>query len=253
MIRVVKRSGVPEKLTRDGKMANDKNCLDYINNPREYIANKKEFYINPAIYNHLSIKSSLRKAQFNKCCFCEKEQEDEYGAVEHYRPKKGFKSERKEKLKKPGYYWLGYEWHNLYFVCSPCNTKKGNLFPLVNENKRAKSHTMLITEEIPLLLDPGGIEDPRDHIVFDNQFPRGITDYGKRTIEICQLGRDGLNKKRRQLLDLIDDKIAIIYKRDQVPDQVVKRAKKFILSCQKPKAQFSAVARDYLKDLIEAA
>ena len=75
---------------------------------------------------------------------------------EHFRPKAGYKINRKDKLKKPGYYWLGYSWSNLFFVCGPCNTKKGNIFPLENESRRAKNHNFSWHAEKPLLLDPAG-------------------------------------------------------------------------------------------------
>lgn len=156
MIRVQKPINVPTVLTVKGAAENLINCNNYDNDPKSYKSNKSKFSILSKIYNDPVIKRALKKAQHNKCCFCEKKQNDEYGAVEHFRPKLGYKSTRKEKLKKPGYYWQGYLWENLYFVCGPCNTKKGNIFPLNDETKRATNHNMLIADETPLLLNPTG-------------------------------------------------------------------------------------------------
>lgn len=165
--------------------------------------------------------------------------------MEHFRPKLGYKSKRKEKLKKPGYYWQGYLWENLYFVCGPCNTKKGNIFPLKDETKRATNHNMPIANEIPLLLNPIGVLDPRDNIEFNNEFPIGITEEGKQTIEICKLDRQGLNEERKILLDEIDDKIAIIV--SNTNQTVHNRAVKFLADCQKKESKYSATAIDYIK------
>jgi hypothetical protein len=247
MIRIYKPDKVPAKLEDEGIMLTIANCADYEANPNAYINDEEEFVISSAIYNHSTVKKSLKRAQFNKCCFCEKEQNDEYGAVEHYRPKMGYKSQKKDRLKKPGYYWLGYEWSNLYFVCSPCNTKKANFFPLHNEDKRATWHKMDISDERPFLLDPAGEEDPRKHIVFDNEFPRGITEIGKKTIEICSLDRDGLNGKRKKILNQIDDNILILMTKEENSVEVVERAKQFILKCKEKESEFSAAASDYLK------
>lgn len=246
MITVLKPATIPSKLTGAGVIENDKNCKAYDHDPNAYINDVKEFNIKPSIYNHQSIKKSLKSAQHSKCCFCEKEQKDEYGAVEHYRPKAGYQPTEKKKLIKPGYYWLGYDWSNLYFVCSVCNTSKANQFPLVDENKRAKSHHYDISKEVPYLLDPSGVENPRNHIVFDLGFVRGTTEFGKKTIKICGLDRDGLNEKRNKLISDIDFHIQIIV--DQVNNSLatVQKAKNFIRECRKPEAEFSAVAIDYL-------
>ena len=247
MIKISKPAKVPLKLENEGKLLTQKNCSDYEANPNLYINGNEEFVISSLVYNHSTVKKSLKAAQYNKCCFCEKEQNDEYGAVEHFRPKMGYKAQTKDKLKKPGYYWLGYEWTNLYFVCSPCNTKKGNLFPLLNEKQRATWHKMGITEEIPLLLDPAGEHNPRNHIVFDNQFPRGLTEFGKKTIETCKLDRDALNGKRKKLLNQIEDNILILLTKEENSLKVVEKAKQFILKCKEKEAEFSAAAADYLK------
>lgn len=255
MITISKPAEIPDKLTNEGKKLTDKNCTDYEANPNNYKSGKDEFEITPTIYNHSSVKKKLKKAQHDKCCFCEKEQLDEYGAVEHYRPKHGYKSTRKEKkIKKPGYYWLGYDWSNLFFVCGPCNTKKGNLFPLINEKERATWHKLSIGDEKPLLLKPDGTDDPRKHIVFKNEFIQGLTDFGKETIEICKLDRDSLNVKRKKVINLIQDNILILYTKNSNDKRVVDKAKKFLRECRSKEAEFSAAAIDYLKQFnIEVA
>ena len=247
MIKVAKPTAIPKVLLTKGLAETTNNCTLYDRTPALYHNSKSKFTISGTIYNADSVKASLKKAQHKKCCFCEKTQADEYGAVEHYRPKGAYKSKRKAKLKKPGYYWLGYLWDNLFFVCGPCNTKKGSLFPLKDETKRVINHHGNVNQELPLLLNPTGRKDPTKHIKFTNQFISGISPEGKNTIEICKLDRDGLNEERKKLLDELDERITIIIS-GKDPSAVL-RAKKYVQNSIKKDASFSAMAMDYLKSL----
>ena len=250
MIRIVKQRTVPNILLTTGVATNDENCRAYTADSRSYVDGPSTFDIKNNIYGHPTVKSELKVAQHNKCCYCEKDLEDEYGAVEHFRPKGGYRSTKRQKLKKPGYYWLGYAWSNLFFVCSACNSagNKGTLFPLLDESKRAKSHNENVTKEAPLLLDPGGRKDPRKHICFEGAFPSGRTLYGKKTIEICGLDRDALNNKRKKLIDDINSRIVILDRRIHHHIDDVNKAKVFIRDSIKPNAEFSATAIDYLSN-----
>lgn len=249
MIKVSKPKIVPDKLTDEGKTANDINCAAYTADPQSYIDGSSKFIIKNSIYGHPSVKKVLREGQGNKCCYCEKDIKDEDGAVEHYRPKAGYK--KGTKLIRPGYYWLGYEWSNLYFVCTRCNGSgnKGNLFPLLDDLKRVKSHTGDIKDETPLLLDPGGQKNPKKHIVFENEFPKGVSEYGQKTIEICGLNRDELNNDRKKLIADINARIAILITASIQTKDLVDEAKQFIKNSKKEDAEFSATAIDYLNSL----
>ncbi|MFX1554713.1 MAG: hypothetical protein ACFFBV_12360, partial [Promethearchaeota archaeon] len=67
-----------------------------------------------------------------KCAYCETQiVSDQYGDMEHYRPKNAVTDENGEEIKKegengqtithPGYYWLAYDWQNLLLTCEMCN------------------------------------------------------------------------------------------------------------------------------------
>jgi len=99
------------------------------------LAKKENHKFDESIYNHAIIKE-LRDLYHDKCAFCEsKIPVDEVtqkfrsnkGTVEHYRPKKG------------GYYWLGYEWTNLFLACNECNGPKGDKFELISPLKKQKN------------------------------------------------------------------------------------------------------------------
>ncbi len=251
MITVVRPKSVPTVLLGRGVVENKKNCDLFDGTPLAANRIKLKFSIYSAIYNDPSIKKILRKAQYNKCCFCEKFQIDEYAEVEHYRPKLGYKTKRTDKIKKPGYYWLGYTWENLFFICKPCNVKKGNIFPLFDETKRAKNHGNLITNEKPLILNPIGTgqNDPRKHIQFVNQYVIGTTDEGRATVEACKLDRDGLDISRQAHLDELAERIlTIIENMNNLELPAVKRAITYLKNSIKKEAQFSAMSIDYINN-----
>lgn len=244
MIKVKRPAIIPSVLTSRGTNETVNNNNLYLKSENDYNTGKTTFKIKGSIYNASSVKSALRKAQFKKCCFCEKLQNDEYGAVEHFRPKGGFKINRGDKLSKPGYYWTGYLWENLLFVCEPCNKKKGNIFPLEIESDRAKNHKGDITNEKPLLLNPAGIDDPRNHINFNRHFINGITTEGRKTVEICKLDREGINEERLKVLLELEDRIFILIENSN--QKAVLRAKKYLRKSILPKAPFSAMAKDFI-------
>ena len=162
-------------------------------------AGNTDFCFDSKVYAHDSVKEQMMKDQHGKCAYCEQYKNGDFGCVEHYRPKGGFGSP----LQKPGYYWLAYDWQNLLFSCSECNTSyKRNLFPLVNENARDIEHRDISNEE-PAIINPV-TTDPGDHIEFSEFIirPKLIDGQeslqGKTTIGVFRLNdRKDLKERRR--------------------------------------------------------
>lgn len=145
-----------------------------------------------SIYNSPEVKNALSDLSFNKCAYCEsKVLSIDDGDIEHFRPKGQVTLENKTSLK-PGYYWLGADWGNLFLSCKHCNqarkqplpdgtTKtlgKKNQFPLSDNKKRIRTHKKEIIAEEPyrLLIDPC-IDNPLDHLYFDETglvFPKKL-------------------------------------------------------------------------------
>jgi hypothetical protein len=100
-----------------------------------------------------------------------------------------------------GYWWLAYEWRNLYLVCELCNQKyKRNRFPV--EGRRAKKLDELEKEKA-LLIDPCRVKDfEEQHFTFEaaddglavDVVP--LTERGEVTVEILGLNRDPLRIHR---------------------------------------------------------
>ena len=170
---------------------------------------KKEDF-ESSIYGDDEVKAALINLQDGKCCFCEsKIRHISYGDVEHFRPKAGW-IQADEKLNKPGYYWLTYEWNNLLLSCEICNQRyKRNLFPLLNPASRATSHHSDLTAEEPVFIHPAN-DEPEQFITFKEEIPFAINDNqrGDETIAKLGLRREALNEQRRttynMLLDIYD-------------------------------------------------
>ena len=196
------------------------------------------------------MKNALKNAQNGKCCFCEARFDANYrGDVEHYRPK-GAIGSGATKIR-PGYYWLAYNWANLYFACADCNQyQKRAAFPLVDESSRALDHHSEVAEEDPLILDPGGPRDPREHIRFNRDVPIGTSAAGKETIRRLGLDREALCRDRRKHLRTLQAMINIIRlcEFDERPEAIkcVREARESLANFSKPESEYSAASQDFL-------
>ena len=199
MIRVVKPDR-PPKILRD-KDARGLKATKKLKDA--YDDGRRDFEFKSDIYGAKSVKAALIKAQHKKCCFCEsKVTHISYGDVEHFRPKGGFRQKKSDPLTRPGYYWLAYEWSNLFLSCTLCNQRyKANLFPLAVTRNRARSHEDDVSAERPLFIHPSD-DDPEQYIGFRDEIVYAIDGKrrGKVTIEGLRLDRNDLEEMRRDRL-----------------------------------------------------
>jgi uncharacterized protein (TIGR02646 family) len=200
MIFIHKSPAPPKILETRGREETERNQKSYEKAPADYEGGAIGFSFDSGIYGHSSVKEALIAAQHGKCCFCEsKITHISYGDVEHFRPKAGYRQHSRDSLGRPGYYWLAYEWSNLYLCCQLCNQRfKKNTFPLVDPARRCHNHAADLDLEEPLFLDPGGAVNPEDHIEFRRERPRARKGSlrGKATIEALGLQREPLRERR---------------------------------------------------------
>jgi uncharacterized protein (TIGR02646 family) len=245
VIKIDKPKKAPVILSAAGAIETKKNCDSFDKDENLFIQNLK---IISDIYGHNTVKRALIKAQNNKCCYCEKSQVDEYGDVEHFRPKKGYKQKKGSKALVPGYYWLAYNWDNLFFACNVCNRSyKSTLFPLIDENKRAKNHSQNINDEEPFLINPGIEIDIMSHITFNSGQIIGISPRGKRTIKICGLDRSNLDERRSEHISNIDARMTILASEANFSKEEIDKARAYIHKCMSSKGEFSAMSNLYIK------
>jgi len=197
MIRVNKRGTPPVVLISRGYPAAKAHCDAYDRGVREFSSDDSH----SSIYAASEVKIALREDQHRKCAFCESRFDHiGYGDVEHFRPKAGFKQRETDKLKRPGYYWLAYDWANLFYSCQLCNQQfKRNLFPLADDRTRARSHVADIANEQPLLINPA-THDPAAFLGFRKEYAFAIKGCreGRATIKHLGLNREVLAENRRK-------------------------------------------------------
>ena len=248
---LVEKPAAPQRLS-DGKLRTKCDCAAFEADPDSYMRGEKTFNFTSRIYSHPTVKDALRDAQHRKCCFCESILEANAPAdIEHYRPK-GYSLQGHNTQKiYPGYFWLAYDWDNLFYCCQVCNrSNKKNYFPLRDQNRRVRNHLGSLAEEAPLVLNPGGPENPRDHVHYRNDIAVGKTAAGKTTVEIVDLNRLPLLETRLEYFNILERSFDIIRLSEDNDSEklhnLVPKARTFLTSAGRPEAKFSAMASDYL-------
>jgi len=138
----------------------------------------------------------------HKCAFCEARIEPVQQRLMYFRPQGNVQPASNEYH----YYWLSFDWSNLYLACRDCFELRGSEFPV--ENPRVTAHVSHLDrenaypyflEERPLLVDPC-LDVPIEYLHFDNEGRISSTkgSRGRYTIKIFDLNRDQLVKVRKQ-------------------------------------------------------
>lgn len=255
MIRITKSTIIPRPLrgpTSRGGKATLKLC-------EQVDAGDAEFTFNGDIYGDPAVKTQLIADQHGKCVFCEaKIRANEHGDVEHFRPKGGFTETDNGPFKKPGYYWLAYDWSNLTFSCQLCNqSHKKNHFPLLDPRHRANSHHDQLAKERPVLVNPTE-EDPELFIGFHEEVAFGLDHQsrGETTIRTVGLNRELIVENRRDQLVPLRDAWEMLVNLEALVDQLdaATRAKlpeirRRMLARANPESEFSAMCASFLRSV----
>ena len=210
----------------------------------------KPFAFEKKVYGHSTVKNALKAAKHHKCAYCEANFDgNAFADVEHFRPK-AFSQQSKTAAKLcPGYYWLAYAWSNLLYACERCNRPvKRNLFPLKNPTTRARQSGDDLAAEEPLLIDPAGPADPRDHLRFRHNKPFGITERGRETLRTMGLDRSQLDDPRLRHICLVETlrRVANLVPANPQILVEIERARVELALLVKPEAPFSAMTQDLL-------
>ena len=75
-------------------------------------------------------RPALNELFLNKCAYCESSLIATGGEVEMFRPKLGAIGNDRSDKSPDHYWWLAYEWENLYLACRDCNLYKASKFQL---------------------------------------------------------------------------------------------------------------------------
>lgn len=164
---------------------------------QRYIAKNRN--INIQKFRNQILRSAKEKLaeDFNyKCAYCESTVE---GELDHFRPKSSARGLNGD-FSFEHYWWLEYEWGNLYNVCSTCNRNKASWFPVQGKRIEINSSYEYLSKEKYLLIDPC-IDFPQEHFTYDkNGQILPLSERGKITIDILKLNRPHLLRARKIIL-----------------------------------------------------
>lgn len=218
------------------------------------------------VYAHDQVKAALEELFHDKCAYCETKIAAGFDwDVEHFRPK-GKVAERDDH---PGYYWLAYEWSNLYPSCSHCNQRRrdrprwGDLrfagsggkldqFPLEDESTRALSPDGDLGSEKRLLLDPCD-DRPEEHLRFtvDGQIVAAAgSQQGEISIKVFHLARRRLRDRRRDQVEAVVALLKIVHKHEAEGNEEAAQDFRAFLDTWflADSCEYAAVARAVVRD-----
>ncbi|GGE89078.1 TIGR02646 family protein [Chishuiella changwenlii] len=154
------------------------------------------------------IKYPLKDLFKHKCAYCESliHPAAAAGDLDHFRPKGGARGLETD-FSNEHYWWLSYEWRNIYYSCQMCNRYKSTWFPVEGHRINILApYEETIFKEKALLIDPCN-DRPEDHLIYDEDGKVDfLTSKGKITIEILKLNRHELVEARSlKLKDLYSE------------------------------------------------
>ncbi len=191
------------------------------------------------------MRSALEELFHGKCAYCESVlPATETADIDWFRPKASATDlDGKTSI---GYWWLAYEWTNLYYCCQLCNRKyKRNRFPV--RHARATSPGADLAAEGAYLIDPC-IEDPAEHLSFGLAGGvEGKTDRGVVSIEILGLSRSDLVAQRKAAIEALRLELALAFATGDAA-----RIKEITDKTADPAYPFAAARRQSVHSLIEA-
>jgi uncharacterized protein (TIGR02646 family) len=157
----------------------------------------------PPFMRDILRSAELRGALFSlfraKCAYCETPVERSTMNVDQFRPQTRAVN-LDGSMNADGYWWLAYEWANLYATCSNCEQMKGSRFPIAGPRARPGARGDTLAGEQPLLLDPCADRPEKDLLFSESGRVASRTKRGRVTIDVLGLNRAGLIDGRREAL-----------------------------------------------------
>lgn len=245
MIRIHRPANAPAVLLTQGLARRSEHETDVSSDPASFSSGAATLTFDQAVYAHKTVKTELIAMQHAKCAFCEaKPLHVSDGDVEHFRPKGGTRQTDADRLQRPGYYWLAYDWDNLLFSCERCNRRhKKNLFPLIDQARRAKTPQATTVDETPVFIDPSA-EDPEQYISYRDHIPVAIggNHRGAQTIDALGLRRPELSADREEHLERLKV-LQAVGSNPAVPHELRTKAVALLTKATSAEAEYSLMCR----------
>lgn len=157
---------------------------------------QRKFDFDPREFPAEKVMDSLMALFHRKCAYCEILLDEKDALLHRHRPPSDTINENREYLP-DHYWWLAYQWNNLYLACPKCVRAKGTYFSIDGQRSPIGGRPADLRAEKPLLLDPCS-DIPERHFIcdFDGRlYARTLR--GKYTIERMDLNRETLVMARR--------------------------------------------------------
>lgn len=176
---------------------------DYLSRVDEYL-NRTDREERPPrvpvfLFEDGELRDALGRLFGGNCAYCGIEV-GTLGAIDQFRPVQGAEGLGGE-VAFQHYCWLATDWSNLYLACSNCVREKRNRFPTNLRGPLRATVSQLRRSEEDTLLDPCW-DAPSEHIQITNDghlVARSLR--GEVTIDILDLNRSDLVKRRAEVLD----------------------------------------------------
>jgi uncharacterized protein (TIGR02646 family) len=196
----VERSWEPAPHVLEGKDADAAQASAAKYFEADVAATRQQLFKFVPLYRDEEAKSALRRLFSGKCAFCESLVDTSASPIaHHFRPKQEA-VDADGGVSRPHYWWLAYDWENLYLSCQRCATAAGAQFPVEGKRASVGSRGSKLCDETALLLDPCR-DNPDEHLAFqDDGSVAGLTSQGRHTIAVYALNRMPLVEARKQAI-----------------------------------------------------
>lgn len=156
----------------------------------------------------------LAETFHRKCAYCETPGDKSLG-VDEFRPRsnaRGHTETEDEWRYSRHYWWLAWEWRNLYAACVTCDRNKATWFPVSGE-RASESTPYDDLEELAFFLDPC-VDDPEAFLDCDDKgvlMPLAGEEFAKDrarfTIDLIGLNRPELVSARKARISLLGEEV----------------------------------------------
>lgn len=242
MLYIDRTSVTPPKSLFSKRVELEINRMKEFYNP---LVSKKQlqYEYKTQLINNSDVINQCRLLFHNKCAYCESPVNGHPSAIDHFRPKRHAMN-MDGKVDNDYYWWLTYEWSNLYLSCSKCNHSKKTRFPV--KGKRI-SFEQSVSEEHYLLLDPCNKSDFDEPHFYSNEdgVMVGITNRGEITIDILNLNRKQLIEERKSVIDKVHQLLREVSTL-KIPNDLYTNIKNRLLKIIAIDAPYSSVALHYI-------
>ncbi|MFI7065712.1 AAA family ATPase [Kribbella sp. NPDC050124] len=170
-----------------------KRALDRLRSYHQGDTRQSRYPLDLKLVRHQAVVAALSTMFDEKCAYCESPAAK--GLVEWHRPPQEAMGEDRE-VSRDHYWWLAYDWDNLYPICTACRSNKAQWFPVTAPRAEPEARGQQLLVEGPMLLDPC-YDNPEHHFQYEEDGT--VTGMGGRalqTIQILGLNRPKLLKDR---------------------------------------------------------